>query len=130
MELADRLAAAEVLWLTTVSAAGQPQSSPVWFVWAGEAFHLLSEPAAGKVANVRAQPRVSVHLEGAGAGDLVVTAEGVAELGEGLGPVELAYVEKYAAGFERLGMAAGEYLATFSTSLRVAPARWRIFPSE
>ncbi|MCU1373082.1 MAG: transposase, partial [Actinomycetia bacterium] len=77
LELEARLAAAEVLWLTTVDERGQPQTSPVWFVWHGGAFHVASEPGAGKVANIGARPRVSVHLDGAGAGDLVVTVEGI-----------------------------------------------------
>jgi PPOX class probable F420-dependent enzyme len=130
MELAERLAGAEVLWLTTVSAVGQPQSSPVWFVWLDGDFHVASEPTAAKVANVAAHPQVSVHLDGAGTGELVVTVEGSAALGEGLGPAEPAYREKYAAGFARLGTTADEYLARFSAGLRITPSRWRSFASE
>jgi len=129
VELADRLAAAEVLWLTTLGERGQPQSSPVWFAWDGEAFHVASEPGAAKVANVRRHPAVSVHLDGAGAGDLVVTVEGEASTQDGLGPATEAYVRKYADGFARLGLTPAAYLATFSAALRVVPTRWRVFPS-
>ena len=130
MELADRLATAEVLWLTTVGEGGVPQSSPVWFAWHDGAFHVATEPAAGKVANIGARPAVAVHLEGAGAGDLVVTVEGKASLGTGLGPATAAYVEKHAAGFARLGTTAEAYLATFSVGVHITPTRWRVFPSD
>jgi PPOX class probable F420-dependent enzyme len=130
VELADRLATADILWLTTVGEGGLPQSSPVWFVWHDGAFHVASEPTAGKVANISARPAVAVHLEGAGAGDLVVTVEGEAALGVGLGTAVEAYVEKHAAGFARLGTSAEEYLAQFSVGVRITPTRWRVFSSD
>jgi PPOX class probable F420-dependent enzyme len=129
-ELAARLAAAEVLWLTTVGERGQPQSSPVWFVWHDEAFHVATEPTAGKVANIRARPLVSVHLEGAGAGDLVVSVEGVGAVVEGL-PAGAAerYLAKYGEGIARLGLTAGSYLSQFGAAVVVTPSRWRVFSS-
>jgi PPOX class probable F420-dependent enzyme len=129
-QLAERLAAADVLWLTTLGERDQPQSSPVWFVWHGDAFHLASDPAAGKIANIRRRPLVSVHLEGAGAGDLVVTVEGTARLPETLdAAVAAAYTAKYADGITRLGTTAAEYLAEFSAAVVVTPGRWRVFSS-
>jgi PPOX class probable F420-dependent enzyme len=131
LELEARLAAAEVLWLTTVDERGQPQTSPVWFVWHGGAFHVASEPGAGKVANIGARPRVSVHLDGAGAGDLVVTVEGIGSITAGLTPEAAErYLAKYSDGFQRLEMTPADYLAQFSTGVEVAPIRWRVFPSS
>jgi PPOX class probable F420-dependent enzyme len=126
-----RLTDAEVLWLTTVDATGQPQTSPVWFVWLGGAFHVASEPGAGKVVNARARPRVSAHLDGAGPGDLVVTIEGTAVVAEGLAPeVAARYAARHASGLRRLGTTAEEYLGRFSAAVVVTPVRWRVFPSD
>ena len=59
---ADRRLRTEViLWLTTVRADGQPQSSPVWFVWDGRTFLIYSLPSQ-KVPNIRRSPRVSLHM--------------------------------------------------------------------
>ena len=126
-----RLEAEEILWLTTVRTDGQPQTSPVWFVWQDDVIHVVSEPGAGKVTNIAANPHVSAHLEGAGPGALVVTIEGDATLADGLdADAAAAYAEKYETGLRRLGMTATAYLATFATGIRITPTRWRAFPSD
>jgi Pyridoxamine 5'-phosphate oxidase len=61
-EVARRLTGEPIGWLTTVNPDGQPQSSPVWFVWDGESLSLRSQPHAGKVRNVGANPGVAFHL--------------------------------------------------------------------
>ena len=60
---AERLASEIPIWLTTVDADGQPQTSPVWFWWDGEIFHLFSKPDAPKVANMRSNSHVSLNLQ-------------------------------------------------------------------
>ena len=122
-----RLAQDEVVWLTTVDADGQPQSSPVWFVWHDDAVHIASEPTATKLANIDANPRVALHLDGAGPGDVVVSIEGTATRVPGV-PAD-HYAEKYVEGLVRIGMTAPDYLARFSVGLRVTPSRWRVFGS-
>jgi len=125
-----RLATEEIVWLTTVRTDGQPQTSPVWFVWRHGTAFIVSAPGAGKLANLGGNPHVSLHLEGAGPGELVVTLEGVASTSEGLpDDVAAAYAAKYGAGMARLGTSAEEYFASFSTGIRIAPIRWRAFPS-
>ena len=54
---AQRLAGEGVGWLTTVGAEGQPQSSPVWFIWDGASLWLRSQAQAGKVRNIRPTPK-------------------------------------------------------------------------
>jgi nitroimidazol reductase NimA-like FMN-containing flavoprotein (pyridoxamine 5'-phosphate oxidase superfamily) len=61
---AKRLRDELIVWLTTVSRQGQPRSSPVWFWWDGNVFHLFSQPRKPKLRNISANPRVSLHLEG------------------------------------------------------------------
>lgn len=125
-----RLAAAEVGWLTTVGAGGGPQSSPIWFVWHDGRVHLVSEPAATKLGNIARHPEVSFHLEGAGAGDVVVTMEGRATAAGGLAqPVAEAYVAKYAAGFARLGTTPVAYFEAFSAPVVIEAVRWRVYAS-
>jgi PPOX class probable F420-dependent enzyme len=126
-----RLAAEEIVWLTTVRTDGQPQSSPVWFVWHDGALYVASEPGSAKVANIRRHPPVAVHLEGAGPGELVVSIEGTATVADGLpDDVALAYRRKYEAGVARLGMTGPGYLERFAAGIAVVPRRWRVFPSD
>jgi hypothetical protein len=69
----DRLRNDEMIWLITVRADGQPQTSAVWFHWDGADFLLVSQPTAGKLRNIAGDPGVSLNLNGVGHGaDLVV----------------------------------------------------------
>jgi PPOX class probable F420-dependent enzyme len=112
-----------------VNGRGQPQASPVWFYWDGTAIHIATRPDAPKVRNVRARPAVSFSVDGAAAGDLVVTIEGDATVDDELACAD-DYVTKYAGGMDRLAVTPGEYLAEFSAALRITPTRWRVFTSE
>jgi hypothetical protein len=38
----ERLGSESIAWLTTVNAAGQAQSSPIWFLWTGSP-HITQE---------------------------------------------------------------------------------------
>jgi PPOX class probable F420-dependent enzyme len=77
---AERLQREIPIWLTTVGRTGQPQSSPVWFWWDGEVFHLISQPGATKITNLRENPLVSLHLQADEiAEDDIAIFEGVAE---------------------------------------------------
>jgi len=119
-----RLATEEVGWLTTVTPAGVPQSSPVWFLWHDGAVWIASEPSAAKLVNLAGNPAASFHLEGAGPGDLVVTIEGEATVG---GTVPAPYAEKYAAALVRLATTSATYLGDFSATVRLVPSRVRMF---
>src|SRR5215207_9466163 len=77
---AERLAIEPIAWLTTAGADHQPQSSPVWFHWDGSAFWLRTQAAARKLTNIRANPKVALHLADDGNGGDIVTVEGTAEL--------------------------------------------------
>ncbi len=77
---AQRLAGEGVAWLTTAGADGQPQSSPIWFIWDGASLWLRSQAEAGKVRNITANPRVAFHLADDGYGGNIITIEGTATL--------------------------------------------------
>ena len=65
---------------------GQPQSSPVWFVWEEDEFLVYAQPRSWKMRNIRVNPQVSLHLNSDTAGGRVVTFEGSARLAEGTSP--------------------------------------------
>ena len=77
---ADRLRSEPIVWLTTVSPSGQPQSTPVWFLWADGEFLIYGAAQGPKNASIEANPQVALHLEGNGRGSDNVIFEGQARL--------------------------------------------------
>src|SRR4029077_9544912 len=77
-----RLKDEPIVWLTTVNPVGQPQSSPIWFLWDGEEFLMYGSADGPKTPNIKANPRVSLHLEGNLRGGDIVTFEGEARIDE------------------------------------------------
>jgi PPOX class probable F420-dependent enzyme len=124
-----RLRSEQVAWLTTVRADGQAQSTPVWFLWDGSTFLVYSQPDAPKVANLAANPKVSLHLNDDGAGDDVVTFEGAAAVEPDTPRADRVedYLAKYQAAIAALGYEPGPFARTYSTAIRVRPTRARIW---
>ena len=122
---ARRLDVEAIAWLTTVSAAGGPVPVPVWFLWDGETFLVYSRPDQPKLANLERSPRVTLHLDGDGRGGDVVVVSGRARLALDEPPADRVppYVEKYAWGFQRIGMTAAEFAATYSGPPADRPGR-------
>jgi len=126
---AERLATEIPIWLTTVSPKGQPQSSPVWFWWDGDVFHLVSKPDTPKIRNLRENPRVSLHLHASDtADDDVVIFEGLTEFDpEPTDVGRLAdYIQKYRTLIDEYGWTPDSYLSEYSVGLRVTPTRVRV----
>ena len=123
----SRLRSEPIVWLTTVRADGQAQSSPVWFLWDGQTFLLYSQPGAQKVRNLAANPKVALHLDDDGDGDDIVTVEGTAEIEPGTPRADRVeeYLAKYRAAIEALGYEPGPFARTYSTPIRVRPTRMR-----
>ena len=124
---ARRLAGEGIGWLTTVSADGQPQSSPVWFIWDGASLWLRSQAQAGKVRNVEVNPRVAVHLADDGHGGNIITIEGAASLEAEL-PEQLieAYFVKYGEAIRTALRTTPEQLAAdYPITIRITPTRTR-----
>ena len=124
---AERLAFEPIVWLTTAGADRQPQSSPVWFHWDGSAFWLRTQLAARKLANIRANAKVALHLADDGNGGDIVTVEGTAEWRDGWpDDVESAFLTKYD---EAIRVAIGttfEQLRTdYPVTIRISPTRTR-----
>ena len=126
---ARRLREDTIGWLTTVDADGTPQPSPVWYLWSGEAALIFSKPDAPKVRNIRARPRVSLHLNNdATGGDIVIlTGEATIDPSPPSEAEMAAYMERYTEGVKALGWTWEQLTSEFSTVIRFRPSKLRGF---
>jgi PPOX class probable F420-dependent enzyme len=126
---ATRLKEETIIWLTTVNSKGQPQASPVWFLWDGEEFLIYGSKTGPKTPNIRANPRVSLNLDGNGEGGGVVSIEGTARIDEnGPAPAQVAdYVAKYGARIESYGWSLDSLASDYPHVIRVTPNKARIW---
>lgn len=125
----QRLRAERTVWLATVAPDGTPSVRPVWFVWDGESFLVFSQPNAAKVRHIDANPNVCLHLDPDEWGENVVIVSGKARVALDHPPADqtTAYVEKYAWGFDRLGVSPSEYAADYSMPILIAFDRLRTY---
>ncbi|MEV4161786.1 nitroreductase/quinone reductase family protein [Nonomuraea dietziae] len=133
----QRLQDETIIWLTTVRPDGQPQTSPVGYVWDGVRFLIISNPGAPKIRNLRDNPKVTLHLDLDGNAERfsVLTIEGIAELEPAPpgGPAPLnerevsAYLEKHLESMRWAGLTPEQTFADFSTAIRVTPSRARCY---
>ena len=124
---AERLADETIVWLTTVNADGAPAPTPVWFLWTGTEFLVLSRPRTGKLAGVRRTPLVTLNLNSSSSGGDVLVVSGSARVDDA-GPSAqewASYVEKYRSGLERLGVSADDFREDYSVLLRITPEKVR-----
>ena len=123
-----RLRDEKIAWLTTVRRDGQPQSSPVWFLWREGEVVVYSKPTTQKVRNVQANPRVSVHLRDVDEGSDIISIEGDATIDEHYAQAAAipAYVTKYRAMIADLGMDPKSFATAYSVPIRIRPTRMRI----
>ncbi len=126
--VARRLADEPVAWLTLVDPGGTPQPAPIWFLWDGDTALVYSDRRAKRLAHLRANPRVALHLDGNGhGGDIVVLTGEVAEApGEPPVPDNPAYLAKYGGQIAGGPWRTPEVFAeTYSVALRFRPHRVR-----
>ncbi|MFM9107624.1 MAG: TIGR03667 family PPOX class F420-dependent oxidoreductase [Chloroflexota bacterium] len=123
----ERLGRDQIAWLVTVDADGTPQPSPVWFLWEQDSLLIFSRPAAPKIRNIAARPRVAVHFDGDHDGGDIVVLTGMAAADPTAPAADAipAYVEKYRAGIASLGMTPAAFAADYSAAIRVHPASVR-----
>ena len=124
-----RLQAEPIVWLTTVERSGQPQSTPVWFLWDAGEFLIYGAANGPKVRNIESNPHVSLHLEGNGRGGANVIFEGRARL-DPPGPradAVPAYVGKYREFINSYGWTPQSFADDYPHVIRVSPTRARIW---
>jgi PPOX class probable F420-dependent enzyme len=126
-EVAQVLEREVVVWMTTVRRDGQPQASPVWFVYDdATGFTIYSRPDAQRMRNIARHPRVSLNLDSED-GNRVIIAEGIAVATEGPPcDADSGYLEKYLERMTRLGYTPERFAAEYSSMVRVAATRWRV----
>lgn len=129
--LTERLRNERIAWITTVTPGGQPQSSPIWFLWdsgTGE-FLVFAQPRSWKVRNIRANPLVSLNLNSDDHGGKVATFEGSANIDEGypLAHQVPAYLAKYSDAITGIGMTPEQMAQVYAIPLLITPARVRVF---
>lgn len=125
---ARRLREERVAWLTTVTPAGAPVPSPVWFLWdGGDSVMMYSLDGTPRLRNIESNPRVALHLDGDGSGADIVVFSGRASIERVALPADgnQAYVEKYGWGFERLRTTPEEFAARYSVPVRIALEKLR-----
>jgi PPOX class probable F420-dependent enzyme len=127
-EVAERLRVGLVVWLTTVTPGGQPQTTPVWYHWDGGTFLFYSQPGRPKLANIALNPSVSLHPVGVADAEDAVTIEGTAALDPSASPADQipAYITKYLELIDGFGWTPASFAADYSVAVRVTPTRFRI----
>jgi PPOX class probable F420-dependent enzyme len=126
-EAARRLETELIIWLTTVSPAGQPQTSAVWFLWQDGEFLVYSLAVTPRIRNIQANPRVALNLNSDSTADDVVTIEGEARVdpAAGLPSSVPAMIAKYRHLIEQYGWTVDRYAADYPTAIRIRPTRFR-----
>jgi hypothetical protein len=63
----ERLERTEIYWLATADASGAPHLTPIWGAWVDGRWYVEGGPTRWQ-RNLRANPQMAIHVEGAGAG--------------------------------------------------------------
>ena len=123
---AERLRSSRVIWMTTVSDRGVPQSSPVWYLWDGGDFTVYSRESP-RHDNVTQNPAVGLHLDGNGLGGDIVVVEGLARVDNALGPVpdNDAYLAKYGEIMAQRSWTPQWFWENYPIPLAITPTRFR-----
>jgi len=123
-----RLRREKIAWLTTVRGDGQPQSSPVWFLWRNGEIVVYSKPTTQKVRNVQSNAKVAIHLRDVGEGSDIVSIEGTAEIDESYPPAAAipGYVTKYRSLIADINMDPESFAKSYSVPVRIRPAKIRV----
>jgi PPOX class probable F420-dependent enzyme len=125
----ERLGTDRIGWLTTVTADGQPQTFPIWFLWEDGEVLIYSDRRAKRNANILVNPRVSLHLDDDGDGGDIVVIEGEARIDAAAPPIpeHAAYLAKYGDLIVRDLNSAEEMATIYNVPIRVRPTRGRAF---
>ncbi|HEX3721692.1 MAG TPA: TIGR03667 family PPOX class F420-dependent oxidoreductase [Nitrolancea sp.] len=119
----------EIIWLTTVSPNGQPESVPIWFYWDGTTVLIYSQPGKPKLRNIEANPRVALNFNSDPQGSHIVRMQGRAVIDQSTPPANdmPGMIEKYKDAIKRLGTTPAQFAEGYSVAIRVTPTRVTAF---
>src|SRR4249919_594020 len=123
----ERLGSELIGWLTTTNPDGQPQSSPIWFLWMGDEVLIYSGKRAPRNGNVPDRPLVSFNLNTDAVGGDVATMEGEASIDPYDVPAHEnpPYIAKYRGLLDEYGWTAEYFAGEYPVAIRIRPTRWR-----
>jgi PPOX class probable F420-dependent enzyme len=124
----ERLERELVIWLTTVSPSGQPQASPVWFLWDDGEIIVYSLKGAPRARNISGHPEVALNLNSTPSGGDVVSLEGVARLDPDA-PSSATYTDyalKYRALLDEYGWTPEYFAREYPDAIRIRVTRVRV----
>jgi PPOX class probable F420-dependent enzyme len=116
-----------VVWMTTVTPAGEPVPMPVWFFWdGGESVRMYSRRSP-RVRNVEANPHLSLNFAGDGRGRDVVVLSGSATADPDMPPADqdADYLAKYSDHISRIGMTPETFAQAYEVPVRIQVTRVR-----
>ena len=125
--IAQKLEKEQIIWLITVNENGEPQPSPVWFLWDSKTFLVYSRPNKPKVRNIAVHPTVALHLNSDFAGHDIIIFKGTAVSDPTIPPADQheAYLNKYNVGIASINMTPESFANAFSNPIRITPTKLR-----
>jgi PPOX class probable F420-dependent enzyme len=116
-----------VVWLTTVTPAGAPLPSPVWFLWDGAESVLVYSLDGARIRNIETNPRVTLNFAGDGRGGDIVVLSGVAEVAGDARPAHRNsdYLARYETDIGRIGMDPASFAERYRVPVRIGLQRVR-----
>ncbi len=126
-DIQERLDGELVAWMTTVNAAGQPQTSPVWFLVQDEVIVVYSLDRTPRTRNIESNAKVCLNLNSTPSGGEVVIIEGRAAIVPDGPPADEdeRYVAKYEEPMDDLGMTPDSFATDYPVRIHIQPTRLR-----
>ncbi len=123
----QRLRSEAIIWMTTVTPSGLPQTSPIWFWWNNGGILMFSKDDTARIRNVMANPRVSLNLDGDGLGGAVVVIEATARIDRTHPPASEmpAYIAKYQRFLDEYEWTPESFSRDYPVPVLITPARLR-----
>jgi PPOX class probable F420-dependent enzyme len=120
-----RLRDEKIGWLTTVTPDGQPQSTPVWFLWLDGEILVYGDHRARRNRNLEANPRATFHLDTNDGGGDVIVIEGQTRIDPDYPqvPDNPAYLAKYGAWIDQWLNGPSAMAAVYSMPILLTPTR-------
>ena len=125
-EFHELLSSQAVAFVATIGKRGEPQVTPIWFLWDGERVLAFSKPHARKVENLRHDPHVMLAVGTPGPDFDVELIEADAEL-PATPTAELmpsGFGKKYAELLRHAGLSVQRFMEVYSQPIVMRPTRF------